>query len=112
MARITVDDCLKRISNRFQLMGEADTDASGLATVKPLEESNEDAEPMMVIARSADKTEVATLNLRENLTGLEQFENSGRDYMRQGYEAFVTPERGAYRPGETAHVTGFLRGKR
>lgn len=98
-------------SNRFQLMGEGDTDASGMLTIANLIENDPDAEPQMIVAHNADKSEVSLLNLNESLSGLSTFDTSGRDYLRQGYEAFITPERGAYRPGETVHLSGLIRGR-
>lgn len=98
-------------SNRHQLMGEGVTDETGMVTIKSIPESDPDAEPQAIIAQTPDKSEMAMLDLRDTLSGMEQFESSGRDYLHKGYEAFITPERGAYRPGETVHVTGFVRGR-
>ncbi|MFO7900938.1 MAG: MG2 domain-containing protein, partial [Planctomycetota bacterium] len=34
----------------------------------------------------------------------------GRAYLSKGYEAFLFPERGVYRPGDTVRLGGFVRG--
>src|SRR5690606_5750412 len=91
--------------------GEGDTNAMGAVTISNLKEDDPDAEPEMIVASSADKSELSLLSLNDSLDGLSQFYTSGRNFLRQGYEAYVTPERGAYRPGEKVHITGLIRGR-
>lgn len=99
------------ISNRYQPLGEATTDASGIARFSNLAYLNKDEQPAFVIARTADGGDVARLELNDTVDVSEEFNADERDYLHDRYEAFITPERGAYRPGETVHITGFIRGR-
>ncbi len=98
-------------SQRNQLLGEGITDASGMATITGIDPKNKDAQPAVVVAQNAANNDVSVLNMQESQVGWEQFDSTGRKFLRDGYEVFLTPERGAYRPGETAHLSGFIRGR-
>jgi len=68
MARITVDDCLKRIPNRFQLTLAATYRARQLtAGASPLLEPNKD-KPTVIALREIASGKVGTEVLRRNAT--------------------------------------------
>ncbi|MGA8049701.1 MAG: DNA-directed RNA polymerase subunit omega [Burkholderiales bacterium] len=68
MARITVDDCLKRITNRFQLTLAATYRARQLtAGASPLLEPNKD-KPTVIALREIASGKVGTEVLRRNAT--------------------------------------------
>jgi len=98
-------------SDKYQVIGEGITDALGMYTFRDLPEDDKDISPQAIIAQTSGSKEISMISLYGNLAHMEEFENFGRDYLRSGYEAFITPERGAYRPGETAHISGFVRGR-
>lgn len=91
-----------------QLVREGDTDASGLITFEDLPQ-DKDSQPAIVIASKGD--DISYLDLRKSLAGDEAFASDGRFFLGKGYEAFLSPERGAYRPGETVHLFGSVRGR-
>lgn len=66
MARITVDDCLKRIPNRFELTLAATYRARQLASgASPLVESNRD-KPTVIALREIASGKVGTEVLKRN----------------------------------------------
>ena len=68
MARITVDDCLKRIPNRFQLTLTATYRARQLATgASPLVEPNRD-KPTVIALREISVGKIGVEVLRRNQT--------------------------------------------
>jgi DNA-directed RNA polymerase subunit omega len=68
MARITVDDCLKRISNRFQLTLTATYRARQLAAgATPLVEANRDKHTVIAL-REIAVGKIGTEVLRRNQT--------------------------------------------
>jgi DNA-directed RNA polymerase subunit omega len=68
MARITVDDCLKRISNRFHLTLAATYRARQLsAGASPLVEPNRD-KPTVIALREIAAGKIGTEVLRRNQT--------------------------------------------
>ena len=68
MARITVDDCLKRIPNRFQLTLTATYRARQLAAgASPLVEPNRD-KPTVIALREISVGKIGTEVLRRNQT--------------------------------------------
>jgi DNA-directed RNA polymerase subunit omega len=70
MARITVDDCLKRISNRFQLTLAATYRARQLgAGATPLVESNRDKATVIAL-REIATGKIGTEVLKRNATPL------------------------------------------
>ena len=106
-------------SSKNQLLGEGVTDAQGLAQIDHLN-PNQDEEPSIVIAtrgsaaagESAVRTAAALtwLDLRSMQRSESAFATNGRSYLREGYEAFLWPERGVYRPGENVLLRAIVRG--
>ncbi|MCX6348897.1 MAG: MG2 domain-containing protein, partial [Candidatus Aureabacteria bacterium] len=65
-------------------------------------------EPFLVTVRKGEDISYLCLKGTE-VDAARDFE--GRPYLREGYEAYLFPDRGIYRPGETAHLTAIVRGK-
>jgi hypothetical protein len=110
-------------SNKNQFLGEATSNADGVATVKlsPAAEGEEasvvladrpaapaDARPQPGSASAA--RDLTWLDLRTSGVSFGQAETAGAAYLRTGHEAFIYTDRGVYRPGETVHLRAIVRG--
>jgi uncharacterized protein YfaS (alpha-2-macroglobulin family) len=97
------------LTEKNQPLGEAVTDQFGFARLGNLSAEGE-RRPAIVVVRAA--SDVTFLDLRRGQLALssEQSLSSERPFLSRGYEAFATCDRGAYRPGETVHIAGFVRG--
>ncbi|MGI8906434.1 MAG: MG2 domain-containing protein [Candidatus Sumerlaeaceae bacterium] len=115
-AKPVADAKVRAYSSANQQIGEAQTDANGIAVIKGLGKSSEKTADIIVAESGAD---VCYLDLSKTLEGASETDDPDdterndalRDYLRKGYEAFVSPERGVYRPGELVHLLGHVRGK-
>ena len=115
-------------SDKNQLLGEATTDADGIATIQHVRPAGgEDAavilaeqippakiEPLgPAMPTTAPAAPIAAgltwLDLRRSSWDLGDADTGGRAYLRSGYEAFVYTDRGVYRPGETVHLRAIVR---
>ena len=83
------------------------TDERGIAHFKDVDWFG-DREPFAVVASAGEDTTV--LKLDSGQVDRSPFDVGGRAYLRDGYEAFLYPDRGIYRPGETVHLHGIVRG--
>ncbi|AXA37515.1 hypothetical protein BRCON_2773 [Candidatus Sumerlaea chitinivorans] len=94
-------------SDKNQLLAEGRTDANGLF-VEPLHVSDSSRQdPAIVVVRKA--TDLTYVDLRTPLPLPEGLPNSDHAFFSRGFEAFLTPDRGVYRPNETVHFAGILR---
>ena len=106
MARVTVEDCILRIPNRFELVMLAAQRARGISGgAQPTVERDNDKNPVVALREIAEGT-VDFDNLRQNLiTGLQQQVEaeepeedmmellaSDRDVAGVAYEATAEPE--------------------
>ena len=105
---------LRLYSNKSQLLAEATTDASGLATLANLRPAPGETPAVLIADRAAAdhgaRAGLTWLDLRGGPAAFGQADTGGRPYLRDGYEAFVYTDRGVYRPGETAHLRAIVRG--
>ena len=83
------------------------TDASGVAHFKDAT-WREDLQPFLVAATKGPDS--CYLKLADGHVDTSDLAIDGRKYLRRGYEAFVYTDRGIYRPGETVHLRGIVRG--
>lgn len=60
----------------------------------------------------ASVSDIAFLKLESNLGSDSAFDTGGRDYVRQGYEAFCFTPRGIFRPGEKVDFKVMVRNSR
>lgn len=110
-------------SNKNQFLGEAKTDANGLATIAPAPTA-EGEEPSILLADRPDAPadwapqpasassgrDLTWLDLRNSRVNFGESDTAGAPYLRKGHEAFIYTERGVYRPGETVHLRAIVRG--
>jgi len=101
---------VRAFSSKNQVVGEGTTDDKGFVSLEVDPASDEP--PQVVLAEA--NGDVCHLRLSEvvsfddELAEQEEISNA-RQFRRQGYEAFFSPERGVYRPGELVHLFGFVR---
>ena len=100
-ARVTV------YSSKRQKLGTAVTGPDGVADVA-LTATPRNERPALILAAKAGDLTFMTLKRNERSRGAGS--SSGRPYLAKGYEVFVCAERGVYRPGDVARVSGLVRG--
>jgi len=107
---------LRLYSNKNQLLGEARTDSNGLARIESINCARGESAALLLADTAPAEAGAGGSNLtwlalaEDNQLDTSNFDSSGRDYLREGYEAFIYTERGVYRPGETVHLRGIVRG--
>ncbi|MBQ6471131.1 MAG: hypothetical protein IJJ33_04045, partial [Victivallales bacterium] len=95
-------------SRKRQLVAQGQTDAAGVALVNFEENYNSAGDPpAILVAQCGDDVTRQEFSWKNELSKV-AFNNSGR-LFRDGPQAFVFPERGVYRPGETVQLTAFVR---
>ncbi len=96
-------------SKTNQIVKEGVTDENGLVTLTGLPQTAKLA-PFIVLAKK-DK-DLSYLKLDKTQSWNEAFPGTGDDFIAdKAYNAYVTTERGAYRPGETIHLLALVRDK-
>jgi len=111
-------------SDRRQKIASTTTDDDGLAIIRcgaafpgckfinrqaeSLPHMAKDEKPALITASKGE--DLCYLHLPSNERSRGKGSASGRSYLSRGYEVFVFPERGAYRPGDTARISAFVRG--
>lgn len=96
------------MSSNNQLIASAVTDHMGIARFGDLKSVLPQFEPYIVTVERGD--DFTFLPLSTTRTDLIEFDISGRDVLQQGYETFLYMDRELFRPGDKAHVAGFVRG--
>lgn len=96
------------LSSNNQEIATQVTDGDGIAHFKGLRTALSEFKPMLVTVDSGSDYSFLPLDLtRIDTVG---FDVSGREVLTQGYEAFIYPDRDLFRPGDTVHIAGFVRG--
>lgn len=98
---------IELMSDTNQVMETQTTDASGRAVFENWRKHPYKLNPYFVVARRED--DFSFLFFQRTEKNAYQFPIGGDPFRREGLEAFVTPERGVYRPGETAFLTTVVR---
>ncbi|MBX7244375.1 MAG: hypothetical protein K1X53_02685 [Candidatus Sumerlaeaceae bacterium] len=99
---------VRAYSAKNQMVKEGETGPDGMVVLSGYPETP-DFKPTVVVATAPD--DMSYLNLQDTMNREEDAGgDEGRPFLSKGYEAFVSTERGAYRPGETVHVFGYVRG--
>ncbi|WP_454917452.1 alpha-2-macroglobulin family protein [Xanthobacter sediminis] len=107
-ARPVADAAVTLVAKSNEVLGEARTDADGHVRFDPgLSRGPAGLEPEVAIART-NAGDYAFLSLKESAFDLTDRGVAGREAPR-ALDAFVTPERGVYRSGESVHLTVLLR---
>ncbi len=95
------------ISKNNQVLLEGKTDSRGIVIFDDLKDHTEGFDPYLItVAKDED---LSYLQFADCLLPTSDFDVSGRPYLADGYEAFVYPDRGIYRPGDTAHIVSIVR---
>lgn len=99
---------VRLVAKSNEVLGTVRSDANGVARFDPgLARGPAGLQPEVVIARTTGG-DYAFLSLRDGAFDLTDRGVAGRE-TPGALDAFVTPERGVYRSGETVHVTALLR---
>lgn len=88
-----------------QVLATGTTDSDGIARLNVVE-NHTDGAPWVLIATS--KHDTSYLRLDRNVWSPDGIALDGRDYPRN-YDVCLYTERGAYRPGDTIHLSGIIR---
>ncbi|MEW6096720.1 MAG: alpha-2-macroglobulin [bacterium] len=96
------------ISTNNQVITEGRTNGDGVCVIKGLKEKMEDFTPFIITASTED--DFSFLKFDDCRMPIAAFDVSGRPHLLFGYEAYLYPERGVYRPGEVANVVSIVRG--
>lgn len=95
------------MSDTNQAMDSQVTDAAGRAVFENWRKHPYKFNPYFLVARRED--DFSFLFFQRTEKNAYQFPIGGDPFQRTGLEAFLTPERGVYRPGETAFLTTVVR---
>ncbi|HTA16889.1 MAG TPA: MG2 domain-containing protein, partial [bacterium] len=99
---------LDLVSSTNQVIRSLISDAQGRAHFGGLDKQGaEQFDPFVVVAEKG--SDFSYLRLDRDPLPTSAFDVGGDPYVTAGFEAFLASDRGLYRPGESAHVTAFLR---
>ncbi|MEM7244259.1 MAG: MG2 domain-containing protein [Acidobacteriota bacterium] len=102
------DVSLELVAPSGRLLDGCVTDRNGECELVPPTDALEPTPPLAVIARKGD--DLTYLKFAELRTEVQEQHVFGEPYAsEQLYRVAVHPERGVYRPGETVHLTLFVR---
>jgi len=100
---------VKLISDNNQTLLTGKTNWDGYVKFTSFAQKTENFSPYMLTVEKGDDLSFIQLNKHQISTG--DFNVSGPAYLETGYEAFLYPSRGVYRPGENVDIAGIVRGK-
>ncbi len=95
------------ISSNNQTLATAMTDASGVARLAGLTEKTKDFDPRLITALRGQ--DFNYLDLDRSGIETSRFDAGGREEPHETYDTYIYSERNLYRPGETGHISGFVR---
>lgn len=98
---------LSLYSRENQLLKEGVSGNEGSHIFKAFNRTAEGLTPYLVLAERGD--DFTYLTLEQNRLDYSSFDVSGTTFRRGSYDAFITTERGVYRPGEPVYVTAIVR---
>ena len=90
-------------------LGSGTTDSTGRVALQLAPPAEDDEPAVVVVERGAD---LSYLNLDRGERSRGEAAAEGREFLSRGYEVSASSERGAYRPGDTAHLWALVRGER
>ncbi len=98
---------VRLIAVNNEILGEATTDADGTALFQPgLARGTGGTAPQLLVAQTDN--DYGFIDLTHSAFDLTDRGVDGRP-APESLDAFLTPERGIYRPGETVHLTALIR---
>jgi uncharacterized protein YfaS (alpha-2-macroglobulin family) len=90
-----------------QEMARGRTDALGMVRF-PLSDVSDEFAPYVIAGTLGE--DLSYLMFDQCRVSTSDFDVSGRPTLLSGYEAFLYTDRGVYRPGDSVHVAGIIRG--
>lgn len=100
---------IELLSHNNQTLLSGRTDENGWVKFTSIAEKVKDFTPFMITA--AKGSDLAFIQLNQHKLPTTDFDVTGAPYLSRGYEAFIYPDRGVYRPGEVANVAAVVRGE-
>lgn len=100
---------VRLISDNNQVMDEGFTGENGKITFRNWQKNSYRFRPYFLVAEKGD--DFSFLKFSSTMMNQHRFPIGGTPYSEKGMEAFLTPERGVYRPGEKAYITAIVRNK-
>jgi len=104
------DASVTLVSYNNQTLLTGKTDSRGIAVFDDIARQTDGFVPYLITVTY--KNDISFLKFDNCLLPTEDFDIKGRPYLTSGYEAFMYPDRGIFRPGETAHISSVVRGAR
>ncbi len=101
---------IKLISQNNQTLLTTNTNAEGIAVLESYNRFEQEQLVPFLITASAGN-DFSFLELTRHQIATSDFNVGGASFLEHGYEAYLYNERGVYRPGETAHLAGIVRGE-
>ena len=98
---------LKLVSENNQVIQSTVTDLHGRAWFKGWRANPYKFEPFLIMAEKGD--DWSFLRLDRSALDASRFDVGGVPAQGKGWDAFLTTDRGLYRPGDHLHVTGVVR---
>lgn len=95
-------------NNQTILSGK--TNSEGMVIFSNIDWEKEDLLPYLITAKKGD--DVCFLELTRRQITTSDFDVAGAAYLEHGYDAYLYFERDIYRPGETVHLAGIVRGEK
>lgn len=96
------------ISSNNQKLYSATTDKSGVAIFTNIKKDFPDFSVHLITAKSG--TDYTYLPFSQTEVSTSRYDVGGKRMNETGLDAFLYPERNLYRPGETMHLAGIIRG--
>ena len=98
---------LSLVSDNNQVIAEAITDETGRAWFKNWKNNPYNFTPLAIVAEK--EGDWSFLKLADTELNSSRFDTGGDEFSTQGWDGFLTTDRGLYRPGDTVHFTGVVR---
>ncbi len=98
---------LELVSDNNQVMQKGVTDRSGNVTFRNFRKNSYGFRPYIITAE--DKDDFSFLALNNSMLNTQVFDTSGVPDTNEGITAFVSTDRGLYRPGEKGVITAVVR---
>ncbi|MCP4131089.1 MAG: alpha-2-macroglobulin family protein [bacterium] len=98
---------VKILSHESQVMRKGVTSGAGECVLKDWKVSKEKFKPFLLVAEQGD--DYSFLEFDRTELNSSRFNTGGKRSTGEGLNAFITPERGVYRPGDKAYITAIVR---
>ncbi len=99
---------VRLISKINQILLEGKTDSKGIVVFENIAKNIEGFVPFIITAEQKD--DLTFLKFADCLLPINDFDIKGRPFLTKGYEAYLSFDRGVYRPSDTVHLSSIVRG--